>query len=122
MKKILVTGGTVFVSKYVAVYFRDNGYEVYVLNRNTKPQLENVRLIEADRHFIGDKLKNIHFDLVLDVTAYNEADIADFVTALDSFDTYNEYEKEAEFVLMFDDIDQAIKVNSEYRSDDLEYK
>lgn len=41
MKKILVTGGTVFVSKYVAGYFRDNGYEVYVLNRNTKPQLEN---------------------------------------------------------------------------------
>ena len=88
MKKILVTGGTVFVSKYVAGYFRDNGYEVYVLNRNTKPQLENVKLIEADRHSIGDKLKNIHFDLVLDVTAYNEGDIADFVTALNSFDTY----------------------------------
>ena len=26
------------------------------------------------------------------------------------------------FTLRFDDIDQAIKVNSEYRSDDLEYK
>lgn len=88
MKKILVTGGTVFVSKYVAGYFRDNGYEVYVLNRNTKPQLENVKLIEADRHSIGNKLKNTHFDLVLDVTAYNEGDIADFVTALNSFDTY----------------------------------
>lgn len=88
MKKALVTGGTVFVSKYVAGYFVDKGYEVYVLNRNTKPQVENVRLIESDRHSIGDKLKNIHFDVVLDVTAYKESDITDLVTALDSFDTY----------------------------------
>ena len=88
MKKALVTGGTVFVSKYVAGYFVDKGYEVYVLNRNTKPQVENVKLIESDRHSIGDKLKNIHFDVVLDVTAYNESDIIDLVTALDSFDTY----------------------------------
>lgn len=88
MKKALVTGGTVFVSKYVASYFVDKGYEVYVLNRNTKPQVENVRLIESDRHSIGDKLKNIHFDVVLDVTAYKESDITDLVTALDSFDTY----------------------------------
>lgn len=33
MKRILVTGGTVFVSKYVAKYFQSNNYEVYVLNR-----------------------------------------------------------------------------------------
>ena len=33
MKKILVTGGTTFVSKYVAKYFVNAGYEVYVLNR-----------------------------------------------------------------------------------------
>ena len=32
MKKILVTGGTPFVSKYVAQYFVTAGYEVYVLN------------------------------------------------------------------------------------------
>jgi nucleoside-diphosphate-sugar epimerase len=38
MKKILVTGGTVFVSKIVAKYFASNKfkneYQVYVLNRN----------------------------------------------------------------------------------------
>ena len=50
MKKILVTGGTTFVSKYVAYYFVNAGYEVYVLNRNTKPQVQGVKLIEADRH------------------------------------------------------------------------
>lgn len=47
MKKVLVTGGTVFVSRFVAEYYGKKGYEVYVLNRNTKPQLENVKLIEA---------------------------------------------------------------------------
>ncbi len=31
MKKVLVTGGTVFVSKYVATYFAAKEYKVYVL-------------------------------------------------------------------------------------------
>ena len=31
MKKILVTGGTTFVSKYVAEYFVNVGYEVLYL-------------------------------------------------------------------------------------------
>ena len=38
MKKILVTGGTTFVSKYTAEYFVNRNYEVYVLNRNSKPR------------------------------------------------------------------------------------
>ena len=53
MKKILVTGGTVFVSKYVAKYYADKGYEVYVLNRGTKPQIDGVKLLKADRKSIG---------------------------------------------------------------------
>lgn len=48
--KLLVTGGTTFVSKYVASYFMKQGNEVFVLNRNTKPQVEGVTLIEGDRH------------------------------------------------------------------------
>ena len=28
MKKILITGGTTFVSKYVAKYFVEHGYEI----------------------------------------------------------------------------------------------
>lgn len=43
MKSILVTGGTTFVSKYVAKYFKSNNYEVYALNRGTKEQIENVK-------------------------------------------------------------------------------
>ena len=48
MKKVLVTGGTVFVSRYIAEYYAKKGFEVYVLNRNTKTQSEGVKLICAD--------------------------------------------------------------------------
>ena len=61
MKRILVTGGTSFVSKYVADYFVKAGYEVYVLNRNTKPQVQGVKLIEADRHNLQGLLKSMFY-------------------------------------------------------------
>ena len=88
MKKILVTGGTTFVSKYVAVYFVNAGYEVYVLNRNTKPQIQGVKLIEGDRHNLKGILKGLSFDVVVDITAYNEKDIIDFVKELGSYGQY----------------------------------
>lgn len=88
MKKILVTGGTTFVSKYVAMYFEKQGQEVYVLNRNTKPQVEGVKLIEADRHDLGDILEGYHFDVVVDVTAYNLEDVRDLIDNIDQFDQY----------------------------------
>lgn len=88
MKRILVTGGTTFVSKYVAEYFVNSGYEVYVLNRNSKPQVQGVKLIEGDRHNLGGILKDMFFDVVADITAYNEKDIIDFVKELGSFGQY----------------------------------
>lgn len=88
MKKILVTGGTTFVSKYVAEYFVESGYEVYALNRNTKPQVPGVKLIEGDRHNLNGILKNISFDVVADITAYNEKDITDFIKESGSFEQY----------------------------------
>lgn len=88
MKKVLVTGGTIFVSKYVAKYYVEKGYDVYVLNRNTRNQVEGVKLIEADRHMIGDRLKDHHFDIVFDITAYTEEDVNDLLDALESFDEY----------------------------------
>ncbi len=86
--KLLVTGGTTFVSKYVASYFVKQGNEVFVLNRNTKPQVEGVNLIEGDRHDLGDKLRNSAFDAVLDVTAYRAEDINDLCAALGDVDQY----------------------------------
>ena len=88
MKKILVTGGTTFVSKYVATYFKEQGYDVYVLNRNTKPQVEGVTLIEADRHALKDELKPIYFDVVADITAYNEKDVTALLKGLGSYGQY----------------------------------
>lgn len=88
MKRILITGGTTFVSQYAATYFVAAGYEVYVLNRNTRPQVPGVRLIEGDRHHLNGLLKNLVFDVVADITAYNEADIVDLVNELGSFGQY----------------------------------
>lgn len=88
MKKILVTGGTVFVSRYVAEYFVEKGYDVYVLNRNSHPQSEGVTLIEADRKNMGDVLKGHHFDAILDITSYTATDVEGLLDALDSFDEY----------------------------------
>lgn len=88
MKKILVTGGTTFVSRFVATYYVKKGYEVYVLNRNTKEQVEGVILIEADRNNIGDKLKGIEFDAILDITSYTREDIKNLIEALDYVTEY----------------------------------
>ena len=88
MKKVLVTGGTVFVSRYVAEYYVRKNYDVYVLNRNTKVQSEGVTLIEADRKNLGNVLKDYHFDVVFDVTAYNANDVDSLLDGLGSFDDY----------------------------------
>ena len=88
MSKILVTGGTRFVSRYMAEYYVQRGHEVYVLNRNSRPQPEGVTLIEGDRHDLGDRLKGHHFDAVLDVTAYQRNDIVGLLDALGSFGAY----------------------------------
>ncbi len=86
--KVLVTGGTVFVSKYVAQYYVNKGYEVFVLNRNSRPQVEGVHLLEADRHDCKDILKGHYFDAVLDVTAYTAEDIKDLLAGLEGFGQY----------------------------------
>lgn len=87
MRKILVTGGTVFVSRFIAEYYVAKGDEVYVLNRNTRPQSAGVKLIQADRHAIGDALQGLHFDLVVD-TAYTREDVEDLLNALESYKDY----------------------------------
>lgn len=86
--KMLITGGTQFVSRFVAEYFVAGGHEVWVLNRNTRPQSAGVRLIACDRHALGDRLKGQHFDAVLDATAYTGEDVDTLLDALDSFDDY----------------------------------
>lgn len=92
MRRILVTGGTVFVSRYVSEYFADKGDAVYVLNRNHRPQPRGCTLIEADRHQLGDRLRQYVFDAVLDVTAYTGEDVSDLLDALgDAGERFGEY-------------------------------
>lgn len=85
--KILITGGTVFASRFTAEYFAKNN-EVYVLNRGTKPQSENVHAITANRHNLGETLKKYEFDAVLDVCGYSETDVRDLLCGLGNFGTY----------------------------------
>lgn len=86
--KILVTGGTVFASRYTAKYFSEKGNEVFVLNRGSHPQLPNVTHIKCDRHSLDDTLKSYYFDAVLDITAYNDTDIKSLTEGLGDFETY----------------------------------
>ena len=86
--KILITGGTTFISKYVAEYFVAKGNEVYVLNRNSRPQIDGVKLINCDRMNLKNELKNIHFSAVLDISTYNKDQAEALYNALGSFDDY----------------------------------
>lgn len=88
MRNILVTGGTEFVSRYVAEYYVKKGDRVYVLNRNSRPQSKGVTLIEGDRNHLEDKLKGRRFDAILDITAYTAADIENLTNALDDIGDY----------------------------------
>ena len=85
---ILVTGGTVFASRYVTEYFLSKGHTVYVLNRGNNAQSEGAVLIQCDRHALSDTLKKYDFDAVLDVTAYDREDVEDLIQGLGKYGTY----------------------------------
>lgn len=86
--KILITGGTTFVSKFTAEYFSKKDNEVYVVNRNSRKQVNGVNLIEADRLKLGDLLKGNRFDLIIDITAYNDEHIKHLLDSGVEFDDY----------------------------------
>ena len=86
MTNILVTGGTVFVSKMVAKYFAskkfNEKYKVYVLNRNNHPQVKNVELINSSRENLGEKLEKYNFDIIIDITSYTKDDVKSILDSL----------------------------------------
>lgn len=88
MKKILITGGTTFVSRFAADYFVKKGYEVSVLNRGNKEQVPGVTLFKADRHHLNGLLNGCTFDAVLDITAYTSEDITDILDSGCRFQDY----------------------------------
>ena len=89
-RDLLVTGGTVFVSRYVAEYFAARGNRVTVLNRGTRPQPQhpNISAVVADRHALGDALAGREFDAVLDIAAYTRTDVEALAAALPSVKDY----------------------------------
>lgn len=86
--KILVTGGTTFVSKFAAQYFTEKGNRVTVINRGNRQQVNGVSLICCDRLSLKDSLKNKHFDIILDITAYTEEHIKTLLNSGVTFDNY----------------------------------
>ena len=86
--KILITGGTTFVSKYTAEYFIKKGGDVTVVNRGSRPQVDGVTHINRDRTELGDSLNGERFDLILDITAYTEEHIKKLVESGVVFDDY----------------------------------
>lgn len=74
--RILVTGGTVFVSRCCAAWFSRRGHDVTVLNRGSRAQLPGVAHIRGDRLQAASLLAGMHFDAVIDATAYTGQDAA----------------------------------------------
>lgn len=87
-KNVLITGGTVFVSRFVADWCVKQGWNVWTLNRGNRPQVDGVTHICADRHALGDTLKQLKLDAVLDMTAYTAKDVSDLCEALPPVQDY----------------------------------
>ena len=85
---ILVSGGTIFVSKYISEYFRDLNYNVYIFNRGNNLQPEGVTSIKADRNNLGDVLKKYSFDVVIDANGYTKDDVKNLHNALGNYGMY----------------------------------
>ena len=90
MRKILITGGTIFVSRYLAEYYTkfipeymsEQEAEVYVMNRGTHNQVQGVHLIECDKNNIGNALKKYDFDVVIAVNIYTAAEMENLLNGL----------------------------------------
>lgn len=85
--KILVMGGTSFVSKNTAVHYIEKGHEVTILTRGQK----KVDYEGLKEHIIADR-KNLEslkqltgkkFDVVFDVSAYDMTDMENFFEVLE---------------------------------------
>lgn len=85
--KILVMGGSSFVSKVIAMHGIQLGYEVDIFTRGNTP----VDYDGIHKHIIGDR-KNIHdlkvitdaYDYVMDITSYVKEDVEMLLSVLDT--------------------------------------
>ncbi|MBQ0028891.1 MAG: NAD-dependent epimerase/dehydratase family protein [Bacteroidales bacterium] len=81
MKEILIVGGTGVISYAIVNEALKQGFRVICINRGKSknqildPSVEVIFADYRDREIIESKIKNRHFDVVLDVLCYNERDI-----------------------------------------------
>ena len=71
-------GGNQFVGKEIVKKFLEKDYTIYILNRGTRKNIEEVIFFKVDRdNFIEMEniLKNIDVDIIIDVSAYTEEQV-----------------------------------------------
>ncbi|MDU1911565.1 NAD-dependent epimerase/dehydratase family protein [Fusobacterium sp.] len=79
MKSILLMGGNQFVGKKLCEFLLNNGYKVYVLNRDRRPSPEKAELLKCDRNIekeLTECLENIKVDYIVDVSAYSAEQVS----------------------------------------------
>ena len=106
--KILITGGTTFVSKFAAEYFVKSSNHVTVINRGSRKQIDGVNLICCDRMELKNTLKEKHYDVILDITAYTDGHIR---SLLDSGEVLNKTTVKELFCEMIIDCIERLKQN-----------
>jgi 2'-hydroxyisoflavone reductase len=83
--KVLILGGTVFLSRAVAVHARDQGHDVICAARGVSGEPpDGVRFVRIDRALPGGltPLAGLHFDAVVDVARQSVAQVRAAVGAL----------------------------------------
>lgn len=75
-KTVLVMGGSYFIGLKIVDLLVQGGFEVYTLNRGTKPnqnsKVTNLMCDREDEMAMTNMLKNILFDFVIDVSGLNK--------------------------------------------------
>ncbi len=86
MGNILVLGGNQFLGVNICKELLIEKYQVYVLNRGTRKNLQEVTHLKGDRNNkieLNKITKNIKFEAVIDISAYEEHQIKKSLDALE---------------------------------------
>ena len=86
MEKILVVGGSYFIGKKIVEILSNADYEVFTLNRGTRPTkncITNISCDRNDQNQMNCALKNHRFAAVIDVSGTNKLQAQILYKALD---------------------------------------
>jgi Nucleoside-diphosphate-sugar epimerases len=84
MEKVLIMGGSYFIGKKIAEVMRGAGYEVFTLNRGTKPSpAVNIACDRNDRDEMRKVLSAYSFSYIIDVSGTTAAQAEILCSAID---------------------------------------